>query len=57
MKLAELLENVVKFETPDAKQKRLKKEDQLKQLKSIDHKKNQHKLDVMSNQSKIKSVK
>jgi len=57
MKLSELLENVVKFETPDAKQKRLKKEDQLKQLKSIDHKKNQHKLDVMSNQSKIKSVK
>lgn len=57
MKLAELLENVVKFETPDAKQKRLKKEDQLKRLKSIDHEGNQQKLDVMANRSKIKSVK
>lgn len=57
MLLKELLENVVKFETPDAKRKRLKKEEQVKRLKAIDHKANQHKLDVKANQSKIKSIK
>lgn len=57
MLLKELKENVVKFETPEAKQKRLKKEEQVKKLKSVDNKEVQHKLDIKANQSKIKSVK
>ena len=57
MKLTDITENVVQFETPDAKQKRMKKEDQLKKLKSIDNIKNQKRLDVLAKRSQIKSVK
>lgn len=56
MKLSELCENVVNFETGEAKAKRKKKDDQMKNLKSIDHTANQKKLNIMANRSQIKSV-
>ena len=64
MKIADILEaKVVKFETPEQKEKRVKKEEQVKALKGIDHKGRQEQLKSMVRQgdaeerrSKFKAV-
>jgi hypothetical protein len=57
MKLQEIVENVVRFENPDMKAKRLKKEQQVKDLKSINHADNVKNVDVAIKRNNIKSVK
>ena len=48
MKIKDILEaKVVKFETPEQKEKRVKKEEQVKALKGIDHKGRHEKLKSM----------